>query len=249
MLRSMLFLGIALLLLGFFLCISVAWAAIGFLAMGFGLICLLIVEKRKKASTTVFDKNVAQATRIVEARQFPPVMYSDAQQDKLFQNGDRWKSLIETDPDIVGVAKVLSQYGSKYTEQLARVYNVFEDKTLLPIILELIIASARKNVNQNAVNKLELSPSPEIDQDFFHRDVAEDVLAKDPHMSPSQPNKTPHNLAQQPYPPSQLSMPIQTSSQVHGNSRNISPGFSPAMDVDDDWDDLKKLFNSLSMPN
>jgi hypothetical protein len=44
-------LGTLLLLGGFLLCISITWAAVGFLMMGFGLICLLIAERRKKPST------------------------------------------------------------------------------------------------------------------------------------------------------------------------------------------------------
>jgi hypothetical protein len=44
-------LGTLLLLGGFLLCISIVWAAVGFLMMGFGLICLLIAERRKKQST------------------------------------------------------------------------------------------------------------------------------------------------------------------------------------------------------
>jgi hypothetical protein len=43
--------GTFLLLGGFLLCITIVWAAIGFLMMGFGLICLLIAERRKKQST------------------------------------------------------------------------------------------------------------------------------------------------------------------------------------------------------
>jgi hypothetical protein len=43
--------GTFLLLGGFLLCISIIWAAVGFLMMGLGLICLLMVERRKKPST------------------------------------------------------------------------------------------------------------------------------------------------------------------------------------------------------
>jgi hypothetical protein len=42
--------GHAFLIVGFLLCISIALAAIGFFAMGFGLIFLLIAEEREKAS-------------------------------------------------------------------------------------------------------------------------------------------------------------------------------------------------------
>src|ERR1035438_4135417 len=43
-------LGTLLLFGGFLLCISIVWAAVGFLMMGFGLICLLMAERRKKLS-------------------------------------------------------------------------------------------------------------------------------------------------------------------------------------------------------
>jgi len=42
--------GAFLLVSGFLLCVSIVWAAVGFLMMGFGLICLLIAERRKKPS-------------------------------------------------------------------------------------------------------------------------------------------------------------------------------------------------------
>ena len=42
--------GAFLLVSGFLLCISIVWAAVGFLMMGLGLICLLTAERRKKPS-------------------------------------------------------------------------------------------------------------------------------------------------------------------------------------------------------
>jgi hypothetical protein len=41
--------GAVLLIAGFGLCISIVWAAIGFIAMAFGLICLLIAEEKPTA--------------------------------------------------------------------------------------------------------------------------------------------------------------------------------------------------------
>jgi hypothetical protein len=40
--------GLVLLIAGFLLCVSIVWAALGFLMMGFGLICLLIAERNRK---------------------------------------------------------------------------------------------------------------------------------------------------------------------------------------------------------
>jgi hypothetical protein len=41
-------LGAVLLVSGFFLCLSIAWAAPGFVMMGVALICLLVAEERSK---------------------------------------------------------------------------------------------------------------------------------------------------------------------------------------------------------
>src|SRR5665213_4127150 len=40
--------GFVLLIAGFLLCVSIVWAALGFLMMGFCLICLLIAERNRK---------------------------------------------------------------------------------------------------------------------------------------------------------------------------------------------------------
>lgn len=59
--------GTFLLVAGFLLCVSIAWAALGFLMMGLGLICLLIAERRK-AKLAGFAASESDET---EARQEP----------------------------------------------------------------------------------------------------------------------------------------------------------------------------------
>jgi hypothetical protein len=61
-------LGTLLLLGGFLLCTSLVWAAVGFLMMGFGLICLLVAERRKKQLKASIDALSDRADR----RQEPP---------------------------------------------------------------------------------------------------------------------------------------------------------------------------------
>ena len=57
-------LGFVLLIAGFLLCVSIVWAALGFLMMGFGLICLLIAERnRKRARPQRFGSCVRPAYR------------------------------------------------------------------------------------------------------------------------------------------------------------------------------------------
>lgn len=71
--RSMRFTGTFLLLGGLFLCISVVWATVGFPMMGFGLICLLIDERRKKQSMAPPDPR----SDAVDPRQEPPPLQTD----------------------------------------------------------------------------------------------------------------------------------------------------------------------------
>jgi hypothetical protein len=65
--------GTFLLLGGLLLCISIIWAAVGFLMMGFGLICLLIAERRKKPSTAAPGPLPEAAAR----RREPPPLQID----------------------------------------------------------------------------------------------------------------------------------------------------------------------------
>ena len=66
----MLILGVILLIAGFLLCLTIVWAAIGFLAMGLGLICLLIAERRHqrvKLGTAQLPQTLAARSEIAQA--------------------------------------------------------------------------------------------------------------------------------------------------------------------------------------
>jgi hypothetical protein len=68
--------GAGLLVGGFLLCVSIAWAALGFLMMGGGLICLLVAEERSKRARLVIEPKHGfesrDATRSVAYLQRPP---------------------------------------------------------------------------------------------------------------------------------------------------------------------------------
>ena len=66
--------GAVMLLGGFLLCISIVWAAVGFLMMGFGLICLLIAERRKKRSRALSGPIPHE----VDRRRDPPPLQTEA---------------------------------------------------------------------------------------------------------------------------------------------------------------------------
>src|SRR5205823_10284907 len=60
--------GTILLLGGFLLCVSIVWAAVGLPMIGFGLVCLLIAERRKKQPIAV----VVTRSDPLDRRQQPP---------------------------------------------------------------------------------------------------------------------------------------------------------------------------------
>src|SRR5437016_6075727 len=60
--------GTILLLGGFLLCVSIVWAAVGLPMIGFGLVCLLIAERRKKRPIAV----VVTRSDPLDRRQEPP---------------------------------------------------------------------------------------------------------------------------------------------------------------------------------
>lgn len=70
--------GTVLLIGGVLLCVSIVWAALGFLMMGFGLICLLIAERRKArsaASTILYSEETyprQQPALLPEEARAPP---------------------------------------------------------------------------------------------------------------------------------------------------------------------------------
>jgi hypothetical protein len=142
--------GFALLFVGFVLCITVAWAALGFLAMSGGLICLLIADERNKKQRLARVANKPIGTD--RAGVSRPRADADIRRIERANDVAKWASIVKADPDIRSVAEILAQYGPSYVDQLARVYLVFDDKTLLPMILELIVTSAKQHLPTSRIN-------------------------------------------------------------------------------------------------
>ncbi len=152
--------GHAFLIVGLLLCISIAWAAMGFFAMGFGLIFLLIEEEREKASALRSRCTETQFGSI-EAEQplkATTLNATQAWQDQTSLRAyepnqiDEWESLVSRDQDLSRVVTNLTPFGQKYVEQLAKAYVAFNDKAFLPMILNMVIASARKDADLRSVD-------------------------------------------------------------------------------------------------
>ena len=73
---------------------------------------------------------------------------------------ERWKSLVENDPDLSSLVSILAPYGQKYVDQLARAYLVLNDKVYLPIIIEQIVTSARKDAGKDVRSELVVFSNP-----------------------------------------------------------------------------------------
>jgi hypothetical protein len=146
--------GWVLLVGGFLLCVSVAWAALGFLLMGVGLIAMQAAERnrnRAKRSLASRDESPAAAPEIPDA----PAETTPASARIAPRRPSRtetpydkvaWAQLIESDPDLLRVTSVLLEYGQPYVDELARAYLAAGDKSRLPAIVDGIVRMAQRNI-------------------------------------------------------------------------------------------------------
>jgi len=157
--------GWVLLLIGGLLCATISWAALGFLLMGIGLISLQVAERRRRLGDDAVPAGAGGFTppRLSAGLQPPtldPVSGQDTRHDTGPQrqprrvawpdkNGDApydrqtWRRLVESDPDLAQLAKVLADYGPQYVDELAASYLAAPDKSRLGAIVDGIIARAR----------------------------------------------------------------------------------------------------------
>lgn len=154
--------GWVLLLAGFVLCLSVAWAALGFLLMGFGLVSLQAGErKRRKAEkaaaaavagldarpepvAAVAVAPPAHAEPVAVAPQHQPVTEAEPHAGTSAYNREAWRQLVESDPDLARLAAVLSDYGQHHVDEFATSYLTRPDKGRLATIVNEIIAKAAR---------------------------------------------------------------------------------------------------------
>ena len=151
--------GWILLLIGLLLCATIAWAALGFLLMGIGLIALQVGERRKHRARVAVAAPAGFTPPVVGAGLQPPTLDSiphdtpPARQPRRVAWPDKkgggpydkeaWRRLVEGDPDLARLAKVLADYGPQYVDELAASYLAAPDKSRLGAIVDGIIARAR----------------------------------------------------------------------------------------------------------
>jgi len=155
--------GWTLLVGGLFLCLSVVWAALGFLMMGFGLISLQVAEHNRRRATNL-------TTLSAECSDAPPeehevgseraqVLYKEApcraSSRETSYDRQAWQRLLERDADLAQVTSVLADYGQQYVDEFANDYLSAGDKKRLPKIVEGIIRRARGSAIPFSNDRLE----------------------------------------------------------------------------------------------
>ncbi|NEV01884.1 hypothetical protein [Bradyrhizobium uaiense] len=151
--------GWVLLLIGGLLCATISWAALGFLLMGIGLISLQVAERRRRQTdgTSGFtpprlsaglqpptlDPGQDTGPQRQPRRVAWPDKKTDAPYDRETYDRETWRRLVESDPDLAQLAKVLADYGPQYVDELAASYLADPDKSRLGTIVDGIIARAR----------------------------------------------------------------------------------------------------------
>jgi hypothetical protein len=125
--------------------------------MGVGLILLLMSENRKSAIEGSRHQHSANPIRVHERVR----LGTDAavSEGEVYSESEEWKRLIENDSELAKVQGILERYGRQYAEQLAEAYRVFNERALLPAIVDMIITSAKLRVERTA--PVEILPSDE----------------------------------------------------------------------------------------
>ena len=162
-------LGWLFLLGGFLLCASIAWATIGFLFMGLGLVCLRIAERKSERA----ERPVALLAEKPEGRRgllsivHPVVVRKEANEPEPKEaepdhniglrayDQQRWRLLLSTDEDIRRLTTIMAHYGQSYVDEFAAAYLALNDKEHLPMILEQLMASAMRNRHQGTANSFD----------------------------------------------------------------------------------------------
>lgn len=148
--------GWILLVAGFVLCLSVAWAALGFLLMGVGLVVLQVVERkqRKAEKSAAADVDlpsepvaaapldaVAEAPVALES-QAMPVPETTPRIEGPAYDKNAWRGLVESDPELAQLNAVLADYGQHFVDAFASSYLAAPGKGRIAGIVDEIIAKA-----------------------------------------------------------------------------------------------------------
>ena len=157
--------GWILLVAGLCLCASLAWAAVGFLLMGIGLISLQIAErKRRRAMNSAPPGAETPGMRQEPVVAAAPAMYP-AESVIIRPNPgvscydkEAWRRLVAEDSDLLHLTSILADYGQQYVDEMAKSYLALVDKKRLPAIVEAIIATAQESPHRMSAPRADQRP-------------------------------------------------------------------------------------------
>ena len=161
--------GWLLLIAGCALCLSIGWAALGFLLMGVRLVSLRTAEaKRHRAAVAgPAAPELSVASLAVTPPPPPPIRVQPAlarveppplaaAQRAIpvpLSDAEKWRILLATDADVAHLATALLPYGQKHVDRLAAAYLSETDRARLPEIIDRIVATARHDADRSAIEK------------------------------------------------------------------------------------------------
>jgi len=260
--------GWILLLAGLVLCLSIAWAPIGFLLMGVGLVALQVAEQNRRRAEAVLVAGSESFDVPLEAVTTPrteePVVQraiapAPARRVTRLFNTDRspydkqtWRRLVESDPDLAQLTAILSDFGQQYVDELATSYLADPDKSRLGAIVDGIIAKA------GGANPLPAADPPEDSKPAM---ASRPAVASTPAIAPTRDTEISSARSGSSFSPSPT-MPPATEVEAPPSATVVAASASPASDpppvdpprldrerrdipitaVDDDLTDMIKKF-------
>jgi hypothetical protein len=151
-----------LLIAGCLLCLTVVWAALGFLLMGVGLVALLAAEAKRNRPAAAAIETVESESPAVEiapallspppptrVEPAPPQIPGPRWAPAPLSDEDRWRILLATDADVARLAAALAPYGQKHVDHLAAAYLREADPAGLPEIIDRIVEAARNDAKMS----------------------------------------------------------------------------------------------------
>lgn len=171
------------------LCVSVAWAALGFLLMAIGLISLQVAEKkRKRAQNTAVGGEaldtlpragpVIDPAQAVASPQIAPAPAGWAPRyaspGTPSYDKEAWRRLVESDPELRQLTSVLARYGQQYVDQFATSYLAAPEKNRIATIVDEIIAKAR------TIDQTQMAGTSEHDRQLIDRTPRAKNLRNEP---------------------------------------------------------------------
>ncbi len=157
-------LGAILVVVGLLICLTIIGIPIGLILIFVGTLLIVFGSRRRTVITNVVQVSTTPGQQSVRMEDDTGRMVSPPRHSAMIdvtpsksgvslnnltaEDYDRakWHALLKYDGDIARVAERLNVLGQHRVDEFAKAYLAINDKSYLPIILEKIIAQARKEI-------------------------------------------------------------------------------------------------------